>query len=543
MSRPGRVAQRAGLSSSLLPDPRERHGFPASVLLGPVLSDRLASRAANWDARPNTMTLSQEIRAASKAMQGKVLEATKHLKFFNWTLALALPASAVGAGEFSPVSNGHRIRPYAANPWFWQYEGRPVLLLGGSKDDNLFQIPDLKEHLEDMARAGANYIRNTMSDRPDKGFEVYPFQRLADGRYDLDQWNGEYWQRFANLLRWTRERGIIVQIEVWDRFDYSGANWEKHPYNPTNNVNYTYAESGFAPRYPDHPGQNKQPFFFTTPAQRNNKVVLNYQQRFVAEMLRHTLPQPHVLYCMDNETSAEEAWAVYWADFIQARARAAGVDVFLTEMWDDWNLRHATHRRTLDHPERFAFADVSQNNHQKGQTHWDNFQWARGYLTKQPRPINTVKTYGADGGRFGNTRDGLERWWRHLIGGAAAVRFHRPDSGLGFSAPAAASIRAARNLASLVNFWELTPSLQLLRSRDANEAYLTAKPGAAYALYFPNGGEVELDLLRHAGRYEARWIDIATGEWGRRHTVVGGDRVLLTAPAAGHWAAAVLKTP
>ncbi len=58
---------------------------------------------------------------------------------------------------------------------------------------------------------------------------------------------------------------------------------------------------------------------------------------------------------------------------------------------------------------------------------------------QQPRPLNTVKTYGADGGRFGNNQDGLERWWRHVIGGAASARFHRPDSGLGLSPPASPS--------------------------------------------------------------------------------------------------------
>jgi hypothetical protein len=456
---------------------------------------------------------------------------------------LAVSAGAAGAAAPSPAPNDDRIRPYAANPWYWQYKGKPILLLGGSKDDNLFQIPDLKEHLDEMVKAGANYIRNTMSDRPDKGFEVYPFERRADGKYDLERLNPEYWRRFADLLRLTCERDIIVQIEVWDRFDYSQERWKLHPYNPANNVNYTFEQSGFAPDYPDHPGRNRQPFFFTTPKQRNNAVVLKYQQRCVEEMLRHALPYPHVLYCMDNESSGDEAWAAYWAEFIQTRARAAGVDVFLTEMWDDWNLQSPTHRRTFDHPERFAFADVSQNNHQKGQIHWDNFQWARSYLAKLPRPINTVKTYGADTGRYGTSRDGVERWWRHLIGGAAAVRFHRPDSGLGFSAPAAASIRAARKLASLVNFWALSPALQLLRNREANEAYLAAKPGVAYALYFPNGGEVELDLRGHGGQYEVRWVDIATGEWGSRQAVAGGDWVLLAAPGAGPWAAALRRAP
>ncbi len=454
-----------------------------------------------------------------------------------------LTAHAAETMRSLPVATSERIRPYDANPRYWQYRGRPVLLLGGSKDDNLFQIPDLKEHLEEMKAAGANYIRNTMSDRPDKGFEVYPFFRREDGKYDLSRWNPEYWQRFANLLQWTFERDIIVQIEVWDRFDYSTHNWPPHPYNPGNNINYTYAEAGFAEQYPDHPGQNKHPFFFTTPAQRNNPVVLPYQRRFVDEMLRHSLPYPHVLYCMDNETSAEPAWGEFWAEHIRAAARAAGVDVFLTEMWDDWNLRGPQHRRTLDRPDLYAFADVSQNNHQKGQTHWDNFQWVWDYVAPRPRPLNTVKTYGANTGRYGTHRDGLERWWRHLIGGAAAVRFHRPDSGLGFSAEAAAAIRAARKLASVCNLWEMAPAPALLRDREPNEAYLSAKPGAAYALYFPAGGEIALDLREQTGGFALRWINIGTGEWGPQGEFAGGDWRSLKAPGAGHWAAVLARAP
>lgn len=449
---------------------------------------------------------------------------------------------AFGCAAFADAAADDRIRPWTVNPWYWQYEGQPVLLLGGSKDDNLFQIPDLREHLDTLAKAGANYIRNTMSDRPDKGFEVYPFKRLPDGRYDLAQWNPEYWQRFDNLLNWTQERKIIVQIEVWDRFDYSRDNWLPHPYNPKNNVNYTYEQSGFAPAYPDHPGRNRQPFFFTTPRQRNNTVVLPFQQRFVEEMLRHSLPRPNVLYCMDNETNGEEAWAIYWADFIRQRAKVAGVEVCLTEMWDAHDLKAAEHQRTFDHPERFDFVDVSQNNHQKGETHWENFQWVRSRLAAQPRPINSVKIYGADGNKFGHTdRDGLERWWRHLLGGAASVRFHRPDSGLGFNAKAEAAIRAARLLEARVKFWNLAPAPNRLRERQANEAFAAAQPGRALVVYFTDGGTVEADLRDFPPACEVHWLNPAQAEWTGTASVSGGAWTKLAAPAKGEWLALVLR--
>jgi len=457
--------------------------------------------------------------------------------------ALAVTLCAAEPAPSKNADQSGRIRPWPVKPWFWCYEGRPILLLGGSKDDNLFQIPDLQAHLEEMASAGANYIRNTMSDRPDGGFEVYPFLQRPDGKYDLDQWNPEYWRRLDNLLRWTHELGIIVQIEVWDRFDYSRAPWRLHPYNPINNINYTCEASGLAPDYPDHPGQNRQPFFFTTPRQRHNKVLLQYQQRFVRELLRHSLPWPHVLYCIDNETSAEEEWASYWADFIRSEANAAARTVCITEMWDAHDLRSPQHARTIAHPERYDFFDASQNNHQIGDEHWNQLQWLRKQLSAHPRPINSVKVYGAATGRYGTDRDGLERWWRMLLGGAAAVRFHRPPSGLGWSPKSAAAIRSARMLEARVPFWDLTPTLERFRDREPNEAFATAAKGRAVVVYFPAAGDVEVDLRDLAGPCTLRWLDTDSATWHEPLTLTGGDWTRVRTPRDGMWVAIIERQP
>ncbi len=444
--------------------------------------------------------------------------------------------------ETNPLDS---LQPWPENPFYWQYKGKPTLLLGGTDDDNLFQWPPprLEKQLDTLAAAGGNVIRNTMSDRKDGGWELYPFKQLPSGKYDLGKWNREYWQRFENMLKATAERDIIVQIEVWDRFDYTDSkgagHWQIHPYNPKNNINYTYEESGFAKTYPDHPGRNKQPFFFTTPKQRNNSTVLQYQQRFVDKLLSHSLQYGHVLYCMDNETSADEAWGIYWSERIKQRAKEAGRTVNVTEMWDDWDLRADRHKRTFDHPERYSFVDVSQNNQKKGQIHWDNFLWVKKYIAKHPRPMNTTKTYGADGGRFGDNNDGLERFWRHILAGTASARFHRPDSGLGLSDLAQASLRTARQLEATVPLWELNAANHLLTRREENEAFLAAKPGKAYALYFTNGGEVGLDLRKHKGKARIQWTNIATAKT-QKTSVTEADKIIpLKAPAKGHWLATI----
>jgi len=47
-----------------------------------------------------------------------------------------------------------RIGPSTAYPSYWQFEGKPILLLGGSVEDNLFQIADLQEHLDLLSAVG-----------------------------------------------------------------------------------------------------------------------------------------------------------------------------------------------------------------------------------------------------------------------------------------------------------------------------------------------------------------------------------------------------
>jgi hypothetical protein len=121
-----------------------------------------------------------------------------------------------GAGK--PEIEG--IRPYSQNSFYWEYKGEPLLLLGGSREDNLFNQPEgLEDHLDILAACGGNYIRNTMSSR--KPGNPWAFKKDSEtGLYDLRQWNDEYWNRFENLLKLAYERDIIVQIEVWDPWDF-----------------------------------------------------------------------------------------------------------------------------------------------------------------------------------------------------------------------------------------------------------------------------------------------------------------------------------
>jgi hypothetical protein len=366
-----------------------------------------------------------------------------------------------------------------------------------------------------MQAIGANYVRNTMSDRKDKGFELYPFRQLENGKYDLEQWNEVYWRRFEQFMEETHKREIIVQIEVWDRFDYSRENWGGHPYNPVNNINYSYEASGFEKEYPEHPNNNRQPFFFTTPSQQKNEAVLGFQQAFVKKMLSISLQYDHVLYCMDNETSAEEEWGAYWADFI--KKEAGSKEIYLTEMWDDkHNLLGEQHLRTYDHPDRYNFVDISQNSWNQGFSNWENTEKVMSYIQSIPRPVNSVKIYGNDASEASNPRStehAVQTFFRNILGGFASSRFHRPSSGVGLSDPSISGIRAIREVEKEVAFWEMRPAMDLLIGSEPNEAYLTGKDQDYYLLYFPKKGNVSIDIGEPEGMFSVRTLSLADAKW------------------------------
>ena len=231
----------------------------------------------------------------------------------------------------------------------------------------------------------------------------------------------------------------------------------------------------------------------------------------------------------------------YWAQFVKQRTAKQNKKVYVTEMWDDWDLTAQRHKRTFEHLELYSYVDVSQNNHNKGQKHWDNFLHVRKFLSRQPRPMNTTKTYGATGNKFGHTdQDGIERFWRHLLAGAASIRFHRPGSGLGLNNKAVTCLRAARKLESLVALWSVQPANELLSDRAANEAYVAANKGVAYVVYFPAGGEVDLDVSDAKGQLIAHWINIETGKFGPRQRLSAGGKITVSPPGKQNWTVAIV---
>ncbi len=441
----------------------------------------------------------------------------------------------------------NRIKPWTDNPCYWQYKGKPVLLLGGSDDDNLFQWEEnaIEKHLDLLVAKGGNYIRNTMSSR-DSG-NIEPFFKLENGLYDLTRWNDVYWGKFRALLNLSLERDIIVQIEFWDMHDWYNERWNDRAFNPKNNINYTEVESGlpvlieFGPLY----GQaNEHPFFQSHLPEKKMDIVRGYQENFVRKMIEASIDYPNVLYCINNESAIDTSWSDYWLGFAREIATKKKKMIYVGDMLMIPSSHFIIYKN-------FDFADLSQtasNLHRQreanvGEGHMKSVIGEVDRVSSNPAPLNSVKQYGGDiipWSRGAN--EGVERCWRSIFGGQAGVRFHRPPTGLGINEIAQANIKSLRMVTDyfdLKNVKSHQKMSHLFVKRELNEAYIMGNEGKVFAVFFTNeGNDVEVDISSMGSQVTVKWMNTKTAIW-KPEELYEGETLQLTKPDSGHWVALV----
>ena len=427
------------------------------------------------------------------------------------------------------------VRVCDENAYYFQYKGEPVLLLGASDYHNIFQRDNIEQELDLLKSHGGNYVRNTMASREisDTHRDLWPYHIASTtpdsliNIYDLDQWNEQYWIKFERMLEETARRDMIVEIEIWERHDCyrtrDQAGWLRHPFNPDNNINFSEEESGMpAIEWPNDSNTPGHPFFTTVPALANNEFILKYQQTFIDKILSYTFNYNHVMYNMNNETVEHYLFGEYWAEYILKKTAEQGIHIEITDMPDAHNISDETITRVME-SDLYTFVDISQNNFQKGDLHWERIQHVRESLQNNPKPITNIKIYGADWSPWdvdfwGTTQDGLERFWRNVLGGCASARFHRRPWGIGNTQQAMTNVLSMRMLTDSMDFFSHQPMQNLLQNREENEAYCMAIHGKEYAVYFTRQGAVYLNAEK--GKYKARWLDINNSEWGDEFLIV-----------------------
>ncbi len=149
------------------------------------------------------------------------------------------------------LSVAQPLRLHPDNPHYFEYRGRPVLLITSGEHYGavLNTAFDYRKYLDTLAADGLNYTRiftgvyreipgsfnirrNTLAPA-DKDF-LAPFA-LTGGKYDLSQWNPAYFARLKGFLAEAGKRNVVVEISLFCTF-YEDELWAMSPMNAKNNI-------------------------------------------------------------------------------------------------------------------------------------------------------------------------------------------------------------------------------------------------------------------------------------------------------------------
>ena len=170
-----------------------------------------------------------------------------------------------------------------------------------------------------------------------------------------------------------------------------------------------------------------------------------------------------------------------------------------------------------------------------------------GALLHNQRAIDWIERCGSRGRRvlmvgFDEGRPEEERraWWSAYLGGGVWEAHVLPP----YDRPISAwervwtELGGTRTFMESLPFWKMTPANEIVQG---GKAFCLAKHGESYALYLPEGGEVDVQLP--AGRdFLVTWWNPAQGRAGKfsHESRVRGGRQKLAAPAVGDWAGRIV---
>ena len=499
--------------------------------------------------------VSEKLSFASPASywkNGKNIVIFKHTKSQGFTVENLEVAFSSTPPPPPPVLTG--IKPYKNNNSYWEYEGKPILLIGGFSQTSqpfLQTKSDLIKELDATKANGGNYIRNTMAVfKKTKIQNVSPFVRLGNGKFDLDQINNAYYDYLRVLFEEAHKRQIIVQLELWDPLYFYGNAWVTSPWAPSNNINYSSADTGIPDTFTAKPYTEVNKIYYSV-KDANKASVLKYQEAFVKKVLEVAKPFDNIIYQIENEEMKKvqplsNDWADYWANFIKDNA---GKTAYVTHMPADYDLlTSAKQDHVLKKTSSFGFLDISQGG--MGLTNQKRYELILKYVNKvksgpKVRPVNSTKIYKWRSSTSSETSDeiAINRMWHNVFAGVAAVRFHRPGAGIDTPSVALRQTKSMRYFANSLDITKMIPNNGILSKRSSDEAYaMSEKKGKTHAVYFTGSSDrsVNINLNSASGNLQLTWYNTQTGETKSGGTISGGGTLTLTTPSSNSWVA-ILK--
>ena len=168
-----------------------------------------------------------------------------------------LLAYAVAALQAQPI----RLHP--ENPHYFLFHGKAVALItNGEHYGSVINANfDYHRYLTTLESEGMNYtrifggsyrevpgksfgiLRNTLAPAPGKYIAPWatsatPGYAGGGNKFNLDEWNAEFFARYKAFLAEAEKRNIVVEVTLFSSH-YGEGQWKLSPFNSANNVNAT----------------------------------------------------------------------------------------------------------------------------------------------------------------------------------------------------------------------------------------------------------------------------------------------------------------
>jgi hypothetical protein len=447
------------------------------------------------------------------------------------------PLSVIHSGQIMGP-----LRVNAENPrYFTDDSGKAILLTGSHTWSNLQDSGrsspppafDYKGFLDFLEANNHNFFRlwaweqarwSLDSPSDDYWFAPMPFKRVGpelalDGlpKFDLTQFNQEYFDRLRERVVEAGERGIYVSVMLFNGWSVAadkgvpeGKNpWQGHPFNFANNINGIDGDL-----HGDNSGEEVHEL--ASPA------ITQIQEAYVRKVIDTVNDLDNVLYEISNESHGESTqWQYHMIDFIK-RYEASQPKQHPVGMTVEYP--------NGDNSDLFASpADwISPNGD-----------------VNNPPVADGQKVIVADTDHLCGVCGDRQWVWKsftqgenHLFmdvydGGFDLIVESVPDDPLNY----APWVNIRRNLgfaltyANRMSLVDMTPHPEL-----ASSGYCLANPAnsnAEYLIYAPSGGQITVDLYPTQGEIQGEWFDPDQGLVVAGVSTTGGGRRSFVAPFEG----------
>ena len=442
------------------------------------------------------------------------------------------------------VLSAQTLRRHPANPRYLEYQGKPILLIGGGEHYGavLNLDFDYRRYLNTLEAEGIKLTRlftgsyvekpgafgiqhNTLAPAPGKF--ICPWARSTTSGYvnggnqfDLERWDEAYFQRMKDFMNLAAQKGVIVELVFFSSL-YGDDGWRFSPLHPDNNINLEQAVDRFKVHTLD------------------NGPLLKYQEQLVRKLVRELNAFDNLYYEIQNEPWADltDSVGIVMPSLSPTDFKIPGF--FFKNRIDlakpaslEWQAKIAAIVRDEETglPKKHL---IAQNYCNHGfplavvDTNVDiiNFHYvipeAAALNYGHERPVSCDET-----GFFGsNTEVYRKQLWHFALSGGAIWNhldysfFVGKENGTGINqAPGAGSTLLRSQFRFLREFMEsfclpeMAPMDWLAANTTGARARVMGCAYGEYAVYLTGGRGCNLRMYLPRGEYKVKWIDPVNGQ-------------------------------